>query len=291
MKQRLWVGCTALILLLTGATQAAHADTVTPGPEPNLVPNNPTTSTTPSLPVPVAITQSYLDGERPVTTLYVRDIPVVTFISSASGAKQSSARRYSDPALRAAQVAQTINQLPWSNQQAQQIVVRRGLRNQYLVSVQGKTLVTLDRQTILAGGNGHDSATEALQVANRLRRLLGDAPPLTAFGTSKIKPSLGRPLEGIASWYGPGFSGEPSASGAVFNPEALTAAHRTLPFGTKVLVTNLDNGRSVVVRINDRGPYVANRIIDLSAAAARVIGILRSGIAPVRLDILSQPGL
>lgn len=91
---------------------------------------------------------------------------------------------------------------------------------------------------------------------------------------------------GIASWYGPGFAGRRSASGEIFDPNQLTAAHRTLPFGTVVRVTNVNNGRSVVVRINDRGPYVGNRIIDLSAAAANAIGIINSGVGQVQMQIL-----
>ena len=78
---------------------------------------------------------------------------------------------------------------------------------------------------------------------------------------------------GLASWYGPGFGGHRTASGERFNTGAYTAAHRSLPFGTRVLVTNRRNGRSVVVRINDRGPYVGGRVIDLTAASARAIGL------------------
>jgi rare lipoprotein A (peptidoglycan hydrolase) len=91
---------------------------------------------------------------------------------------------------------------------------------------------------------------------------------------------------GMASWYGPGFEGRLSANGEVFNPNELTAAHPTLPFNTRVRVTNLSNNRSVVVRINDRGPYANNRIIDLSARAAREIDMVNHGVTQVRLDIL-----
>jgi rare lipoprotein A len=91
---------------------------------------------------------------------------------------------------------------------------------------------------------------------------------------------------GVASWYGPGFHGRPTSSGEVFDMNDMTAAHRTLPFGTNVMVTNLANDRSVVVRINDRGPFVRGRIIDLSYAAARVLGIVGPGTARVRLEAL-----
>jgi rare lipoprotein A len=91
---------------------------------------------------------------------------------------------------------------------------------------------------------------------------------------------LGR---GKASWYGPGFHGKRTASGERFDMNALTAAHRTLPFGTRVRVRNDQNGREVVVRINDRGPQVSDRIIDLSKAAAAALDLLQAGEAPVVL--------
>lgn len=93
-------------------------------------------------------------------------------------------------------------------------------------------------------------------------------------------------LDGIASWYGGKFQGRLTANGERFDTNQLTAAHRELPFGTIVRVTNTDNDRSVVVRINDRGPFVDNRVIDLSRAAADIIGMTGNGIAPVTLEIL-----
>ena len=90
---------------------------------------------------------------------------------------------------------------------------------------------------------------------------------------------------GEASWYGPGFHGRRTANGEVFNTHALTAAHRTLPFGTKVRVVNEKTGRSVVVRINDRGPFAKGRVIDLAHAAARQIGM--SGTARVALQAVN----
>lgn len=94
--------------------------------------------------------------------------------------------------------------------------------------------------------------------------------------------------KGIASWYGADFHGQLTASGEVYNMHELTAAHRTLPFNTIVLVKNVENGRTVVVRINDRGPYVQNRIIDLSKKAARKLGMLKSGTAHVKLYTLQN---
>ena len=91
---------------------------------------------------------------------------------------------------------------------------------------------------------------------------------------------------GQASWYGPCFYGNRTANGEVFRPGTLTAAHRTLSFGTRVRVTNLWNGRSTVVRINDRGPFHGSRIIDLAHGAAQEIGVTASGVAQVRLEVL-----
>lgn len=99
---------------------------------------------------------------------------------------------------------------------------------------------------------------------------------------------VARRKQGMASWYGPGFHGRRTANGERFNQYGMTAAHRTLPIGTQVRVTNLNNGRSVVVRINDRGPFSGGRIIDLSKGAARLIGVIQSGVAPVRLEILGR---
>lgn len=89
---------------------------------------------------------------------------------------------------------------------------------------------------------------------------------------------------GTASWYGHKHDGHRTANGEIFNSRALTAAHRSLPFGTVVRVTNLVNGRTIKVRINDRGPYVRSRIIDLSTRAARDLGILERGVVPVKVE-------
>jgi rare lipoprotein A len=94
------------------------------------------------------------------------------------------------------------------------------------------------------------------------------------------------PQDGTASYYGADFAGRRTASGERFDPQALTAAHPDLPFGTRVRVTNLENGRSVTVRINDRGPFTGGRIVDVSWGAARELGMLRSGVARVRVEIL-----
>jgi rare lipoprotein A len=123
-----------------------------------------------------------------------------------------------------------------------------------------------------------DSGQKTLNSPTKLNSLAPIAPQkLIASG-----------FQGQASWYGNEFQGRPTANGETFNQYDLTAAHPSLPFGTKVKVTNLNNGRSVVVRINDRGPYAEGRIIDVSAAAASAIDMMGSGVAPVQLEVLGQ---
>ena len=96
---------------------------------------------------------------------------------------------------------------------------------------------------------------------------------------------------GIASWYGDQFAGKLTANGEIFDPELVSAAHKTLPMPSVVRVTNLDNGKSLVVRINDRGPYVTGRIIDMSRAGARLLGFKDEGIARVRIQLLTEQSL
>lgn len=91
---------------------------------------------------------------------------------------------------------------------------------------------------------------------------------------------------GIASWYGPGFHGKATASGAIYDQHEMTAAHQTLPLGTRVLVTNLEKGKSIEVTINDRGPFAKGRIIDLSYASAQALGMIEPGTIPVRIEVL-----
>ncbi|HEX4926296.1 MAG TPA: septal ring lytic transglycosylase RlpA family protein [Bdellovibrionales bacterium] len=95
--------------------------------------------------------------------------------------------------------------------------------------------------------------------------------------------------KGLASWYGPRFHGRKTASGERFNMNAMTAAHKTLPLGTWVRVKSLTNGKEVVVRINDRGPFVEGRIIDLSRAAARKLGMIQKGNDEVELSVPTTP--
>lgn len=103
-----------------------------------------------------------------------------------------------------------------------------------------------------------------------------------------LEPAVAETFVGHASWYGRKFHGRLTASGERYDMAAFTAAHRKLPFGSRVRVTNLANGRAVVVTINDRGPFAEDRLIDLSHAAAKQLGIVEDGVAEVRLEVLAE---
>ena len=117
-----------------------------------------------------------------------------------------------------------------------------------------------------------------------------DSSPRTTSSLNNIS-DINAIETGIASWYGPDFHGRQTANGEKYNMNGLTAAHRTLPFNTEVLVENLDNGKTVQVRINDRGPYAKDRVIDLSKAAAEKVEMISSGTVPVRIYLMNGESL
>lgn len=265
-------------------------------------------------------------NDHSAATLYLRNIPVLTFLepgspaiypdievsdsplpvedesqskvihnrktaSSSSGISENG----DDPTWQAARVAATLNELARQDSEEDITVQWAADRSAYLI-VQGNIEIAAVTPLSVLPDTTQNWEADALQVTNRLRRLLHQDPPLRQLDSTRIvsppdPPSqtaaaVPAPINGWASWYGPGFHSAYSASGEVFNPQAMTAAHLTLPFGTQVRVTNLENGRSVVVRINDRGPYLPGRILDVSEAAAIALGMIQTGVAPIRLDIL-----
>ncbi|MGH8613955.1 MAG: septal ring lytic transglycosylase RlpA family protein [Gammaproteobacteria bacterium] len=124
-----------------------------------------------------------------------------------------------------------------------------------------------------------------------LTTLVGFSPEPTADRGAKPQATVTRAKKepafeqvGTASWYGPGFHGKKTANGEIYNQNKLTAAHRTLPLGAEVEVTNVTNGKAVEVKINDRGPYVGGRVIDLSRAAAIELGMKEQGVAKVKIE-------
>ncbi len=130
----------------------------------------------------------------------------------------------------------------------------------------------------LAAGDRLESLTEVVATLDESLRI---ADPVVA--EEKIYQAIG---QGTASYYGRELAGNRTASGERFDPHGFTAAHRTLPLGTRLRVTNVANGRSVIVRVNDRGPFVGRRLIDVSLGAAREIQMIRSGTAQVRLELV-----
>ncbi len=117
-------------------------------------------------------------------------------------------------------------------------------------------------------------------------------PPVSITpAASAGSPAPLRSVVGIASWYGPGFNGRPTATGEIYSQQELTAAANIFPLGSQVLVTDLGSGRAVEVRINDRGPFRKGRKIDLSYAAARTLGMVGHGTAPVRMDLIRTPAI
>jgi rare lipoprotein A len=296
---------------------------------------------------------------RKAATLFVKNIPVLTFLSSqtvesneskvgeigdakgvqsyaliagdpaqltsignaTNASNQQNNSLQDDPVHRAGLVAASINQLVRNDVEADQITVswkdpsvstggnqaqnksapvQQQQEARYTIKINDQELVEINQNTRLAGTT-KNLAEDALQATNRLRRLVGNASPVTEIANlPKATPiSMPQPaqqiasntrlaFQGIASFYGREFAGRPTATGERFNPEAMTAAHRSLPFGTRVRVTNTRNGRSVVVRINDRGPFIRGRVIDLSTGAARAIGMINSGVAPVRIEVLGR---
>lgn len=137
-------------------------------------------------------------------------------------------------------------------------------------------------------GNGTQDAIEtSLKVVNGMRVALG-APSLP--NSFKVNPTLAsqQKFSGRASWYGPGFHGRRTSDGSRFDMEAMTAAHKTLPFGTKLLVMNRKTGDACVVHVNDRGPFIGGRMLDVSKGAARKLNMLGSGVALVDCLVIGQ---
>ncbi|MEA5470672.1 septal ring lytic transglycosylase RlpA family protein [Spirulina sp. 06S082] len=270
-----------------------------------------------------AITSIYphLKDETPAATLYVHRLPLITFLETTKeesaesnkslgedigvvtpaqireGLVSSVVESEEDPLWRATLAAEKIDRL--SVKDAAKITATwNAERKTYVVHVDETELFTVDDTAILLNST-NNWERDTLQIVNKLRRLTGGAPSLAiadietrprsiAYAAPTRNYSVQSEQRGMASWYGGYFHGRRSASGERYNQNAMTAAHKTLPFGTQVRVTNLNNGQTAIVRINDRGPFVRGRIIDLSRAAASSLGMLGSGVAPVKVEILGQ---
>ncbi len=243
-----------------------------------------------------------LEGQR-IAILHVDNLPVLTFVDQVESA-DSVVKTSSEVAttaddellLRAETVARQIDAFYQAEGDPHEIGVRWDEEIEgYALTIDGEKLVLIDELTRYANPTGQLNA-DALQAANRLRNLLGASEELTEIEGAPEPAVVAAPanwgvvstFSGTASWYGPGFHGRQTASGEVFNRGAMTAAHRTLPFGTRVLVTNVNNNQQVIVRINDRGPFSHGRVIDLSEGAAREIGLHLAGVGTVRVEVLAD---
>ncbi len=358
MNQRHLLTAFALFSTIAGTPSIARSQTNNQVPLPPPLPSNDVMKVgeyqTPKgspIDTMVAEIQTHNQAGRQAATIYIRNIPVITFVGqqlTASSETKVGATAQAqdnlkgetastdlsnqgnlsneDPVQRASIVAARLNDLIQQKIDASKITVswrggetpasvaeNKGLANQqelsdrYVIQVNGRELVAIDNSTSLPDST-NNRAADALQATNRLRRLLGNASPINEITDFPTKsPSIGIPklpgiklpdeisvgpikltLKGKASFYGYDGSGNRTATGERFNPEGMTAAHRNLPFGTRVRVTNTRNGRSVVVRINDRGPFIRGRVLDLSYGAARILGMLGQGVAPVRIEVLGR---
>lgn len=282
MSQKFLGSLTASLVLTVLGTTAAIAQTL-PASQ-NVAANSATTATTST----ITRVLTHKLGNSEAATLYIRSIPVLTFVATPDR---------NAPLQTASALAERLNAVQ-PNDASAITVGWNEARQAYLMTLNGQELATLDGKQAILPDTTRNVTQDAIQATNRVRRLLGSAAPLQA-SQLNLRPEVAvvRQQEqprtvslqrGIASWYGPGFHGRLSASGERFNQNAMTAAHRTLPFGTRVRVTNRNNGQSVIVRINDRGPFVRGRIIDLSVGAAQKIGMYGSGVAPVEVEVLGR---
>lgn len=211
-------------------------------------------------------------------TVYLRGIPLVSF-----GGEAGIANAEKFTAL-----LQQATKERWNGDQ----LLAVWEQNQFVLKLADRTVWQFDNSMVFPEVVT-DRVQNILLITNRLRRSLGAETPVTTienFADSQgLFAQVIRVLTGFASWYGPGFHGNRSASGEIFDQNAMTAAHLTLPFGTNVRVTNVATGKSVVVRITDRGPFSHNRVIDISRGAAQRIGLIQAGVAPVKLEVLRKP--
>ncbi|MFN4195866.1 MAG: septal ring lytic transglycosylase RlpA family protein [Thermosynechococcus sp.] len=310
MKKTLYVGLTTTTLAVLGMLSSSRATTTTSAPDSVSAPASPVVatkvgerqSTTPTTTRAIASLHRHQQQGREAVTVYLRGIPVLTFlgqrvaapegvkVAAANGSGIPEQTTLSEAAQQAIILTARLNQLHEQGFDANLIRIRWDAQQQnYRIYADKEPLLTLNNQVTLPNGSQRNDEN-ALRIANLIRRQLGNAPALTSVeGSPNTVVAMGpirMQLTGLASWYGPGFHGARTANGERFDQEALTAAHRTLPFGTRVRVTNLQNGRSVVVRINDRGPFTGGREIDLSRGAAAAIGLIGTGVGPVRIDVL-----
>lgn len=243
------------------------------------------------------------DDTNPMLSIDLKPIPDADHVSILiNGTEVIRLRETStegaSPMDQAINLASHLSQFMAQQGDAEAIKIEPSANESETMILAGETpILTVDRNAARRFNGKHRDL--AFTWSNQIRKALGAGryidPVLADVGNSQFDEinhdelvSTGNIQEGGASWYGPNFHGKHTASGAIFNMNELTAAHKTLPFGTLVKVTFNRTGKSTVVRITDRGPYAHGRIIDLSKAAAKEIGLLGSGTGQVKLEILGK---
>lgn len=225
------------------------------------------------------ITQMTQMGSRSVGEIYVNNQLVMRMRTEASGLSVKE---------RADIVSERLTIL-LTNSEAYEDIMPVQIEGEIVVKMGDYLIVTVDKA--VADLNNSYQQGLAWVWANNIREALG-VSKLVENPLALLEPkpeqfrNVAYAFNGKASWYGDRFQGRRTASGEAFNQYALTAAHRSLPFGTRLRVTNVKNGKAVIVKVNDRGPFVGNRVLDLSKEAAARINMLMSGIAKVQVEVL-----
>lgn len=187
-------------------------------------------------------------------------------------------------------IAQNLNKLLYDKKLRADKIMPAIRNNKYVITLNSDVIMTVDKDLAKAQNTSESDLT--LKLTNNLRVALGGKPLnyLSYRPTRSLNSYSSQNSQfGYASWYGPGFQGRHTSNGDVFDMNKYTAAHRTLPLGSSILVTNLDTGRSVMVKVNDRGPFADThkRVIDLSYAAFKKIASISSGVARIKIDTLN----
>jgi rare lipoprotein A len=216
-------------------------------------------------------------GDEKVAHVTVNDTNTITIKSDNSNVNALNETK---------KIALSLNKLLYEKKLRADRIMPAIHGNDYVLHVDSDVIFSVNKK--LAKSEKTNPSSLTLKWANNLRTALG-GKPITYRGVSRSLSSYSRgdAQYGYASWYGGRFQGRRTSSGEVFNTNDYTAAHRYLPLGTQVMVTNLGTGRSVMVKINDRGPFVSQRIIDLSSNAFRAIAPLNSGVIRIRMDVLN----
>ncbi len=214
-------------------------------------------------------------GDKNLAHVTVNDKNVITI----------KADKTHNPLVQTKKIAQILNQLLNEKKLRSDKILPAVRGNKYIARVDDKVIFSVDENS--AKTMKKDPAQLTMKWVNNIRLALGGNQVGYKVSRGLSAPSRGSTI-GYASWYGNEFHGRPTSSGELYNVNKLTAAHRTLPLGTSVLVTNVSNGRSVIVRINDRGPFsdTKNRIMDLSQSAFKSISPLGAGVTKIRIDVL-----